>query len=224
MNHKNMIKLTEAVVLFAMLLLFLTVTRDEPQIQLCDSIQSETIHIFKYPTDITPEKEYTITENVIRIHSTAYDIPPYPGIKKWMGYRSFGSGSKQYKLQQYCTTDSFGLRGVDGLYCIAIGSRFGTKIGQRIDLILKNGTVIPCVMGDQKADIHTDETNTFSNTTHNLCCSEFIVDTARLKSEAAHRGDASFVHDIWQSPVVKIIVYDINILEALEEENDLSNC
>lgn len=212
-----MIKLMEALILFDMLLLLIIFTnyKDKP-IRLKDSISSDTICIYKLPTDITSEQEYTITENLIRVNSQVYDIPLYPGMKKWMGYKLFGRGSKQYRLQQYCITDSFGLRGVDGLYTIAIGSRFGTKIGQRIDLVLENGTVIPCVMGDQKADIHTDETNTFSNTTRNLCCSEFIVDAARLKSEAAHRGDASFVHDIWQSPVTKIVVYDINILDELE--------
>ena len=166
---------------------------------------------------------------VRQIESTSYDIPPYPGMKKWMDYRVFGGSTRQRRLQQYCITDSFGLRGVDGLYCIAVGSRFGTEIGQRIDLILKNGTVIPCVMGDQKANVHTDSTNTFSNTTHNLCCSEFIVDTRKLRREAAQRGDVSLICDIWNSPVVKIITYDINILDDLEaglydnEEYDLTN-
>lgn len=217
MHYKHLIKLVEALILFDMLLLLITFTnyKDKP-IRLKDSISSDTIYIYKLPTDITPTQEYTLTGNLIHVDSKIYDIPPYPGMKKWMSYKSFSKGSKQYKLQQYCITDSFGLRGVDGLYTIAIGSRFGTKIGQRIDLVLENGTVIPCVMGDQKANVHTDATNTFSNTTRNLCCSEFIVDSRKLKSEAAHRGDTSFICDIWQSPVTKIIVYDINVLEELE--------
>lgn len=174
-------------------------------------------------TEEEPEEGYDY--EIRQIESKSYDIPPYPGMKKWMDYRVFGGNTRQNKLQQYCITDSFGLRGVDGMYCIAVGSRFGTEIGQRIDLILKNGTVIPCVMGDQKANVHTDSTNTFSNTTHNLCCSEFIVDTHKLKHEAAKRGDISFICDIWDSPVVKIVTYDINILDDLEAElYDIQEC
>ena len=219
MDYRHLIKLVESLILFTMLLLLINFAeQDEKPVRLTDSISTDTIYIYQLPIDVTPEQEYTITENLIRVNSQVYDIPPYPGVKKWMGYKSFGRGTKQYKLQQYCITDGFGLRSVDGLYAIAIGSRFGTKIGQRIDLVLENGTVIPCVMGDQKADRHTDATNTFSNTTRNLCCSEFIVDTRMLDNQAAFRGDTSFICDIWQSPVTKIIVYNINILEELEAE------
>lgn len=150
------------------------------------------------------------------IESTIFEIPPYGGMKKWLDYRCYGGHTRQAKLQKYCITDSFGFREVDGCYCIAVGSRFKTEIGQRLDLVLKNGTVIPCVMGDQKADIHTDSTNTFSNTTRNLCCSEFIVSMGNLEHEARYRGDASFVADIWNSPVDKIITYNINVLDDIE--------
>lgn len=165
--------------------------------------ESETYKpIIEYPSD--------------PVESEVYDIPPYPGMKKWMDYRCFSKRTRQGQLQQYCITDSYGLRQVDGVYCIAVGSRFGTTIGQRLDLVLANGTVIPCVMADQKANVHTDATNTFSNTTQNLCCSEFVVQTERLDREAAKRGDTSFVCDIWCSPVVKIVTYDINILDDIE--------
>ena len=164
---------------------------------------------------IVPEPTQVLTASEV-VESTVYKIPNYGGMKKWLDYRCFSSRTAQGRLQKYAFTDSNGLRQVNGCYCIAIGSRFKTKIGQRIDLVLKNGTVIPCVMGDQKADIHTDTTNTFSNTNRNLCCSEFIVSTKQLTKEAAHRGDTSFIADIWCSPVDKIITYNINILEDIE--------
>lgn len=183
-------------------------------------VTSSNNYIITISPNVVEKQEIAVDniKEIKRVESEIYDIPPYPGMKKWMSHKLFGKSTKQYKLQQYAITDSSGLRGVDGLYCIAIGSRFGTKIGQRIDLVLENGTVIPCVMGDQKANVHTDASNTFSNSNGNPCCSEFIVDTAMLNRDAAKRGDTSFIYDIWNSPVDKIIVYDINILEELEAE------
>lgn len=194
------------------------------------SCVTEAAEVFNVPIIVLEEEETQSSQPEIRIisepiqvltasktvESVVYEIPKYPGMKKWLDYRCYGGNTRQAKLQKYATTDSFGLRQIDGCYCIAVGSRFNTEIGQRIDLLLENGTVIPCVMGDQKADIHTDATNTFSNTTRNLCCSEFIVSTKDLEREAKHRGDASFIAEIWESPVDKIITYNINILEDID--------
>ena len=170
----------------------------------------------------TKEKEVAIEQEIVEyeatpIEATVYEIASYPGTKKWMDYRCFSNGTAQELLQQYAVTDSFGLRQVNGSYCVAIGSRFNAEIGQRFDLILENGVLIPCVMGDMKADIHTDATNTFTNVNKNLCCSEFIVSEDDIPSAVSKRGDTSFVSDIWQSPVARIVVYNINILEELKE-------
>lgn len=143
-----------------------------------------------------------------------YQIPAYSGKKSWMGYNLFGSGTNQYALQQLAETDQDGLRKVDGRYCVAIGSHFGTVIGQKFDLVLENNVVIPCVMGDQKADCHTDSSNIF---TQNGCCSEFIVDQTLLNSAAKQSGDVSSVSEKWDSPVVTVIVYDENALTNNEE-------
>lgn len=37
---------------------------------------------------------------------------------------------------------------LDDRYLIAVGSKFNTLPGQYIDLILENGVVIKCMMGD----------------------------------------------------------------------------
>lgn len=189
---------------------------------------TEAAELYDVPIIILEEPEVFIPQETsesvqiltasVTVESTVYEIPKYPGMKKWLDYRCFRGNTKQARLQQYAITDASGLRQVDGCYCIAVGSRFNTEIGQRLDLVLENGTVIPCVMGDQKANVHTDATNTFSNTTKNLCCSEFIVSTRNLKHEASQKGDASFVMDIWNSPVSKIITYNINILEEIEND------
>lgn len=142
---------------------------------------------------------------------TLYDVPTTSGFKSYMDYRSITStDSRQYKLQnRYAETGEYGIRMVDGRYCVAIGSHFTSDIGQYFDLILENGTVIPCVMSDQKADKHTDSNNIV--TMHNGCMSEFIVDTNSLSDSAKNRGNISYCNDSWNSKVVQVRVYNKNV-------------
>ena len=92
------------------------------------------------------------------------------GQSKYQGYRTIkikSSGFKcytrytaitrksslQYKLQkEYAYTGDYGIRMVDGRFCIAVGTAVTKKMGQYIDVVLENGTVIPCIAADQKAD------------------------------------------------------------------------
>lgn len=133
-----------------------------------------------------------------------YDIPEYSGKKTYMSYTTFKADSKQQELQDMAETDPNGIRAVSGRYCIAIGSRFDAPIGQYVDLLLHNGLVIPCVVGDLKSDKDTDSTNTFSP---NGCCSEFIVNMTDINNKCKSMGDMSYLIEAWQSPVKQIIVY-----------------
>ena len=139
------------------------------------------------------------------INYRIYNVPCVKN-KTWMPYTAITSrGSKQYKLQQIAYTGDYGIRMVNGRYCVAIGSHFECKIGQYFDLILANGEVIPCIMADQKANKHTDSVNIITVDTN--CLSEFIVDRPLLKYEAVRDGDVSSCCDEWDSPVVQIKVY-----------------
>lgn len=145
--------------------------------------------------------------------SRKYEIPEYSGMKSWMDYRKItDTTSPQYKLQQeYAETGTYGLRTVDGRYCVAIGYAFEPKIGQYFDLVLENGTVIPCIISDQKS--HYDTTDDMF-TTATDCCSEFVVDNESLSNKAHKRGDISDVNKDWDSPVVYIKIYTKkNVLE-----------
>lgn len=136
-----------------------------------------------------------------------YNIPGNRGFKSFMGYNTITSkSSDQYKLQQIATTSYTGIRMVDGRYCIAVGTHFGVQIGQYIDLVLANGTVINCIRGDVKADEHTDINNIF--TMANGCCSEFIIDPDVLMNRIKVTGNMSNLYEEWNSPVVSIKVYD----------------
>ena len=130
---------------------------------------------------------------------TDYDAPEYPAEQSYDDYESnvpnwdeccdsnrklymyytsvTCEASDQYKLlySDYCKTDpNTGIRMYGGRYCIALGSYYTTQIGQKVDVVLENGNIIPCVLGDCKADIHTNATHQYNWGTGNVV--EFIVD------------------------------------------------
>lgn len=135
------------------------------------------------------------------------------GFKSYMDYSTItAKSSPQYKIQHnFAYTDGNGLRLANQRYCIALGSAVNTKIGQYVDVVLANGTVINCIYADQKADIHTNADNL--TTTANGCVSEFLVDYPSLNGTAKQMGDVSWIRDEWQSAVVELRVLDVNIFD-----------
>ena len=144
-----------------------------------------------------------------------YIVPITSGFKSYMPYAKsdgesiFNENSNQYKLQQQCHTGLYGIRVKDGRYCVAIGTGFNADVGTYFDLILANGTVIPCIVADIKADRHTDSNNMV--TIANGCLTEFIVDSSTLNRKAKRMGDISYCNKDWDSRVEKIRVYDKNV-------------
>lgn len=165
-------------------------------------------NILNEDTGYPSYKQYELD---VIIGYTDYDAPSTSGFKSYMDYRTITSkNSKQYKLQsQYAVTGDYGIRMVNGRYCVAVGSHFTSDIGQYFDLILTNGTVIPCVLADQKADRHTDSNNII--TMHNGCMSEFVVDSMSLNSLVRAHGDISKANDEWRYPVKTVRVYNTNV-------------
>ena len=105
------------------------------------------------------------------------------GCKSWnftyMAYTKVtNQNSDQYQFlynDDLCYSDPLtGIRMSQGRYCIAVGSFYTTKIGQKIDLVLTNGEVIKCILGDCKSDEHTDPTHRFHAVDGSVA--EFIVD------------------------------------------------
>ena len=142
-----------------------------------------------------------------------YEIPEYSGYKSFMDYTKItDTSSPQWKLQEeYAYTGDYGIRMVNGRFCVAIGFAFDPKIGQYFDLVLANGTVIPCIISDEKSVYDTDEDNIF--TTANGCCTEFVVDNECLYGKASRMGDISFCNERWNSPVEIIRIYEKNVME-----------
>ena len=142
-----------------------------------------------------------------------YHIPNTEGFKSFMSYKTItDTSSKQYKIQkEYAYTGEFGIRQVNGRFIVAIGTAFDTEVGTYFDLVLKNGEIIPCILGDIKDNRHTLSDNI--TTANNGCVSEFIVDVPKLKKDIKIHGDISYARSSWDSPVVKIRVYEKNILD-----------
>ena len=85
--------------------------------------------------------------------------------------------SKQYALlnSPECYTDkASGIRMIGDRYCIAIGSFYCTTIGTKINLIMESGEVVKCIMGEAKADEHTDETHRYQKWDGSVA--EFVFD------------------------------------------------
>ncbi|MDD6827217.1 MAG: hypothetical protein PUE12_14180 [Oscillospiraceae bacterium] len=162
-----------------------------------------------------PETEEAPVQGVINgemlhdIEFTEYalpDNPYYRGFKSYEPYDLITAQSIQLCLQYQAVTDSNGFRLLDGRYLVAVGTFCNAPCGTYIDLILENGVLIPCIVGDIKADVHTDETNTF--TVASMCASEFIVDDAI--SPVAWYGDVSMVYEEWNSKIHSVRVYHKN--------------
>lgn len=140
------------------------------------------------------------------IHAeTTYTVPSDNSFKAFMDYRTITStGSKQYKLQELCSTDSLGLRVCDGRYTVAIGTGYKAPVGTYIDVLLEDGTVLPCIVGDIKQDCHTNATNMYVE--HNGNAVEFIVDASKLDKAAKVSGSVGSISG-FQGDVVSISTY-----------------
>ena len=163
----------------------------------------------KEKTEETVDEDVDLTAKYVSYET--YDAPESSGFKSFMDYRTItNTESQQYKLQQhYAYTGEYGIRMADSRYIVAIGTYFTSNVGQYFDIILENGTVIPCILGDQKADVDTDSNNII--TEHNGCMSEFIVDSDMLNDDVKFYGDMSYCSKDWDSPIKTIKVYNRNI-------------
>lgn len=140
-----------------------------------------------------------------------YWIPEYSGYKSFMDYQKItDESSSQWHLQQDAYTGDYGIRMVDGRFCVAIGFAFDPKIGQYFDLVLENGTVIPCIISDEKK--HEDTVDDMY-TADNGCYTEFVIDIDSLYKTIRTSGDVSSVCEGWDSPVKNIKMYQKNVLK-----------
>ena len=114
--------------------------------------------------------------------------------KSYMSWRTItNTDSSQYKLQKRCWTDANGLRRYKTYYVVALGSYYTDHIGERFRITTDDGSEFECVVGDFKADRHTDALNQYTPMDGRKCVVEFVVDMSVLDKTAKRMGDISYI-------------------------------
>lgn len=147
-------------------------------------------------TTVTSHSKDTTNNTTTTANNTYFNVPI--GNTSFFAYMDYNTitdtNSYQYQYQvNYCYTDDMGLRRNQyGDYVIALGSYYGTEIGTRYSITLDNGTTFTAVLGDCKADMHTDAMNQYRSAGYNSEYQnviEFIVDSNYLSSEVKSMGN-----------------------------------
>lgn len=128
-------------------------------------------------------------------------------VKTYMPYTAVTSKtSDQYKLlysDRAYTDSETGLRMVDGRYCIAVGTGYCSKIGTKIDLVMEDGSIVKCILGDVKADCDTDATNRYHQIDGSVA--EFIVDYSIFNSKKDSSGTVNWVNGL-DGKIIKVVI------------------
>lgn len=169
------------------------------------------------PTDVpspTWEPQLTIRE------WKTYTIKPVDSghtYKPFTRYTSYNiPNSAQYKLQKIARTAENGVRVVTDpegreRYCVALGTYWAgahpEHIGRCIDVVMVNGTVLPCVLADVKKTQDTKrQQNKYGQGNNDVL--EFIVDMKVLPEAARICGNCSRISPAFEGDVKEMIVYD----------------
>ena len=146
------------------------------------------------PTDV-PTMTPTPTEVPSMTPTPSPTPKPISGqttFKTYMSYKAITlKTSPQWKLQEKAYTGVYGIRMVDGRYCVALGSAWAREIGTKLDVYMDTGEVIKVILGDCKQDIHTDKTNRYGARNGDVL--EFIVDTDAMPKEVKNCGNYGII-------------------------------
>ncbi len=131
--------------------------------------------------------------------------------KAYMGTGAItNTNSEQYKLLQKADDGLF--MKYNNRYLVAIGTGWGAIVGDYVTATLDTGEIVECVVGDIKADIHTDDTNRYTylpHQTHNykLCVNvlEFIM--GEIPTELWASGCVSAVEPKLRGNITRMEVF-----------------
>lgn len=85
---------------------------------------------------------------------------PHKEFKSYMSWKALSPNSKQGQFCAQATPDpETAIMMYNGRYLVALGFAYADEVGQEIDIVMESGQVIPAVVGDFKAEEHTDEHN-----------------------------------------------------------------
>lgn len=111
--------------------------------------------------------------------------------KTYMDYRAItNKRSWQWGLQTRAYTNNEGFRMIDDKYLVALGTYYSNGYGEEFIITLNNGKQLNVMVGDIKANRHTDSTNRYIVRNGNIV--EFIVDTNMLNNMSRRMGNVSY--------------------------------
>lgn len=129
---------------------------------------------------------------------------PYGSTDSYMflDYRTLtDTSSKQYELQQYAYNGDYGIREVDGYYCVAVSNMYG-NVGDKIKVTTDRGNSYWCIIADIKGyDAIDGWYHVNSQGTINLI--EFVVNGDLIPNDCWQMGDMGVLENIGGN-VVKI--------------------
>ena len=151
-------------------------------------VQQETTYYYRVKCVIKRGKKINKSKTSRTVDATTlkgFDLPEITGTTKTFAYYTAVSvkSSPQYKLlnSSECYTDEeTGIRMVDGFYCIALGSYYGSTIGTKYRITLKDGDEykeLNCILCDQKANRHTDAKHQYA--VQNKDIMEFYIEKSK---------------------------------------------
>lgn len=163
------------------------------------------------PEDISCKSGIKSKNNI-----TEYSIPNYDtSFKTYMDYRCItDKTSAQYMLQMEAHTDDMGLRKYEDHYIVAMGTYYSDNVGDTFKITLDNDTFFNVIIGDIKADCHTDSQNMYSpiyDEDGNFVSAnviEFIVDIKKLDKSVKKLGTIE-AYDDFKGNIIKIERTDV---------------
>ena len=92
-------------------------------------------------------------------------------------------------------------------FIIAVGTYFGCNVGQEVMVKLSSGATFKAIVGDIKANQHTDNINIQHSVDGSVV--EFLVDSSKLDETIRKMGDCSYSSaNDFKGDVVGITVYE----------------
>lgn len=119
-----------------------------------------------------------------------------------MDYRKITNTlSDQYKIQQHCVNNEYGIRMYSKYYTVALGSYFTRELGDTYHVTLENGYEFDIMLGDFKNDAHTFDCGNYGNSCVNYdgepCVNviEFIMDDLVVPDYVMNAGTFSILEE-----------------------------
>lgn len=114
-------------------------------------------------------------------------IPYDTTFKSYMPWTALSPKYAQGKLLAKATPDpATAIMTYEGRYLVALGFAYADTVGEKIDIVMENGTIIPVMIGDFKATEDTDANQ--SITVHDGSIVEFIVSSNSAAAEVVNQS------------------------------------